>query len=79
MDPWPDIPDRVHLIGIGGSGMAALAHCLLDMNRFVCGSDLYVTPETEQLCGRGADMQRQTFPARRWWWSATRSPPTTSS
>ena len=58
MDPWPDIPDRVHLIGIGGSGMAALAHCLLDMNRFVCGSDLYVTPETEQLCGRGAEIHR---------------------
>ena len=57
-DAWPDIPDRVHLIGIGGSGMAALGHCLLDMNRFVSGSDLHVSIETDQLRRRGAEIHR---------------------
>ena len=44
-----EIPASVHLIGIGGAGMAALAHCLAGMNRSVSGSDLTPSAETRQL------------------------------
>jgi UDP-N-acetylmuramate--alanine ligase len=31
--------ERVHLVGIGGSGMSALARLLLEMGKSVSGSD----------------------------------------
>lgn len=45
---------RVHLVGIGGSGMAALASLLLQMGKVVSGSDLARSPSTDQLIGAGA-------------------------
>jgi UDP-N-acetylmuramate--alanine ligase len=45
---------RVHLVGIGGSGMSALASLLLDMGKQVSGSDVLQGPTTERLRAQGA-------------------------
>jgi len=44
----------VHLVGIGGSGMAALASLLLQMGKRVSGSDVSRTVTIEDLRARGA-------------------------
>jgi UDP-N-acetylmuramate--alanine ligase len=46
--------EQVHLIGIGGSGMAALARLLLSMGKQVSGSELRPGPATERLRQHGA-------------------------
>ncbi|MGQ9524257.1 MAG: UDP-N-acetylmuramate--L-alanine ligase [Armatimonadota bacterium] len=43
-----------HLIGIGGSGMSAIAHVLLEKGCRVSGSDLTRTRVTEALSAKGA-------------------------
>ncbi len=43
----------VHLIGIGGSGMRALAKVLLDHGAIVSGSDASISGPTERLAKRG--------------------------
>lgn len=49
------IAPRVHLIGIGGSGMKALAEVLIDLGECVTGSDANPAPETlRSLQGTGA-------------------------
>jgi len=45
---------RVHLVGIGGSGMGALASLLLEMGKQVSGSDVSRSATTELLCKAGA-------------------------
>ena len=45
---------RVHLIGIGGAGMRALAQMLLDYGAAISGSDLTGGPVLERLGRRGA-------------------------
>lgn len=45
---------RIHLIGIGGSGMSGIAEVLLSSNYAVSGSDLKATPVTERLRKLGA-------------------------
>ncbi|MGH9573754.1 MAG: UDP-N-acetylmuramate--L-alanine ligase [Candidatus Acidiferrales bacterium] len=45
---------RVHLIGIGGSGMSGIAEVLLASGYAVSGSDLKATPVTERLHALGA-------------------------
>jgi UDP-N-acetylmuramate--alanine ligase len=45
---------RVHLVGIGGSGMSGIAELLLDLGYRVSGSDLASTPITSRLADRGA-------------------------
>jgi UDP-N-acetylmuramate--alanine ligase len=45
---------RIHLIGIGGSGMCGIAEVLLSSGYAVSGSDLKATPVTERLRGLGA-------------------------
>lgn len=45
---------RVHLVGIGGSGMAALAHLLLGMGKAVSGCDAAASPATDALARAGA-------------------------
>ena len=40
---------RVHLIGVGGSGMSGLAALLLELAHEVSGSDKVTTQETERL------------------------------
>src|SRR6202522_2325827 len=45
---------RIHLVGIGGSGMSGIAEVLLSSNYAVSGSDLKATPVTERLRKVGA-------------------------
>jgi UDP-N-acetylmuramate--alanine ligase len=48
--------NRVHLIGIGGSGMSAIARVLLESGFRVSGSDRQRSPLTEQLREAGAQV-----------------------
>ena len=54
LSPSRTIPHHVHLIGIGGAGMGAIAHYLLDLGCRVSGSDLRSTPTATALAQRGA-------------------------
>lgn len=45
---------RVHLVGIGGSGMCGIAEVLLSSGYAVSGSDLKLSPVTERLLNLGA-------------------------
>ncbi len=47
---------RIHLIGIGGSGMNGIAEVLLSSGYAVSGSDLKATPVTERLRRLGANI-----------------------
>jgi UDP-N-acetylmuramate--alanine ligase len=48
--------DQYHFIGIGGIGMSALAHILLQKGIKVTGSDIAATQVTDQLQSRGAEI-----------------------
>ncbi len=48
------IPERVHLVGMGGEGMAALAQLLLEAGIEVSGSDLRDSPRLAGLTEAGA-------------------------
>ena len=50
------IPQRVHLVGIGGIHMSAIAHILLTWGHTVSGSDLRPSPLTERLAAEGASV-----------------------
>lgn len=52
--PIPDDLGRVHLVGIGGSGMSGIARMLLDAGVTVSGSDRAESPYLDQLRGAGA-------------------------
>ena len=45
---------RVHFVGIGGSGLSAIAQVLLESGYDVSGSDLVLSPFALALAGRGA-------------------------
>lgn len=45
---------RVHLIGIGGTGLSAIAHVLLDLGMTVSGSDRASNATAQELAARGA-------------------------
>ncbi len=47
---------RIHLVGIGGSGMSGIAEVLLSSGYAVSGSDLKQTPVTERLRKLGASI-----------------------
>src|SRR6202044_1184954 len=47
---------RIHLVGIGGSGMSGIAEVLLSSGYAVSGSDLKPTPVTERLRKLGASI-----------------------
>jgi UDP-N-acetylmuramate--alanine ligase len=46
-------PRRVHVVGIGGAGMSAIAWVLAAMGHQVSGSDLKASPGIERLAARG--------------------------
>lgn len=48
------IPQRVHLVGIGGAHMSAIARILLAWGHEVSGSDLRASPTTDALVALGA-------------------------
>jgi UDP-N-acetylmuramate--alanine ligase len=45
---------RIHMVGIGGSGMSGIAEVLLDLGHLVSGSDLKQSGVTERLTSMGA-------------------------
>ncbi|MBO0746580.1 MAG: UDP-N-acetylmuramate--L-alanine ligase, partial [Candidatus Dormibacteraeota bacterium] len=45
---------HVHLLGIGGAGLSALAELLLDRGAVVSGCDVAPTAVTERLLAHGA-------------------------
>ena len=47
---------RYHLVGIGGSGLSAIAQVLLERGHRVSGSDLVESPSLERLREMGADV-----------------------
>ncbi len=49
-------PRRVHLIGIGGIGLSAIARVLLARGDRVSGSDMHPSPITEELARLGAEI-----------------------
>jgi UDP-N-acetylmuramate--alanine ligase len=53
--PFRDF-QRIHLVGIGGSGMSGIAEVLLSSGYAVSGSDLKQTPVTERLRKLGASI-----------------------
>ncbi len=48
---------KIHFVGIGGSGMNGIAEVLLNLGHQVSGSDLKASPVTERLKGLGAVIQ----------------------
>ena len=61
-EPWQtrlskrDTTLRVHLIGIGGAGLSAIATVLLEMGVQVSGSDRQASATTQHLIARGAQV-----------------------
>ena len=53
----PAVLSRVHMIGIGGAGMSAVARILLDHGVAVSGSDARDSDELRSLEGRGANVR----------------------
>jgi UDP-N-acetylmuramate--alanine ligase len=45
---------RIHLIGIGGSGLSAIARLLLESGYVVTGSDRTLSPQAQELVAAGA-------------------------
>src|SRR3989475_7587421 len=45
---------RIHLVGVGGSGMSGIAEVLLNLGYAVSGSDLRRSAVTDRLCSLGA-------------------------
>src|SRR5437588_1959597 len=49
-------PARIHVVGVGGAGMSAIAGVLAAMGHRVSGSDLKETASLERLRGLGVDV-----------------------
>jgi UDP-N-acetylmuramate--alanine ligase len=47
---------RIHMVGIGGSGMSGIAEVLLDLGHIVSGSDLKESAVTQRLAELGAQI-----------------------
>ena len=47
------VPQRIHIVGIGGAGMSAIALVLRAMGHHVSGSDLKDSPVAERLRSHG--------------------------
>ena len=55
-DRWsadPAYPRRIHVVGIGGAGMSAIATVLATMGHRLSGSDLRASPVTDRLVASG--------------------------
>jgi UDP-N-acetylmuramate--alanine ligase len=52
------IPERVHLVGIGGVHMSAIAHILMTWGHTISGSDLRLSGFTDRLVAQGAEVHQ---------------------
>ena len=48
--------ERIHFVGIGGTGMSGIAEVLSNLGYQVSGSDIKETPVTQRLAGLGVDI-----------------------
>lgn len=48
------VPQHIHLIGIGGTGLSAIARFLMERGYVVTGSDRALSPAAEELAAEGA-------------------------
>ncbi|HEX7381621.1 MAG TPA: Mur ligase domain-containing protein, partial [Nevskiaceae bacterium] len=55
---------HIHMLGIGGSGMAGIAEVLINLGYAVSGSDLRDGPATQRLRALGARVDIGHDPAR---------------
>lgn len=55
MSPIANLPTRtrIHFVGVGGAGLSAIAHVLLDEGYVISGSDQQASPVTDQLTEHG--------------------------
>ncbi len=51
-----ELPDRIHIVGVGGSGMSGLAKLLAQSGRTVTGSDLRPNPSFGELRDLGVEV-----------------------
>ncbi len=51
-----DLPNRIHIVGAGGSGMSGLAKLLAQSGRIVTGSDLRPSPAFAELVDLGVEV-----------------------
>ncbi len=56
-------PLRVHVVGVGGAGMSAIAAVLAGMGHRVTGSDLKTSPVTDRLVAEGVEVMVGHSPA----------------
>ncbi len=49
-------PKRIHIVGVGGAGMSAIATALAGMGHRVTGSDLKISPAMDRLRAAGVDL-----------------------
>jgi len=56
-------PRRIHLVGVGGAGMSAIASVLAAMGHTVTGSDLKASPTTQRLSAAGVEVTIGHAPA----------------
>jgi len=49
-------PARVHIVGVGGAGMSAIALVLARMGHTISGSDLKASAVLERLAAAGVDV-----------------------
>ncbi len=52
----PSLPHRIHLVGVGGAGMSPLAKLLTARGHQVSGSDIRLSPTTQNLSDLGIDI-----------------------
>jgi UDP-N-acetylmuramate--alanine ligase len=48
---------RIHVVGVGGAGMSAIAAVLAGMGHLVTGSDIKTSPVTERLAAEGVEVK----------------------
>ena len=48
-----NVKRRIHVVGIGGPGMSAIAQVLFEMGHTVSGSDIVESPATDRLKALG--------------------------
>lgn len=58
------VPRRVHVVGVGGVGMSAIATVLVGMGHQVTGSDVKASPVTERLGAEGIGVSIGHDPAQ---------------
>ncbi len=60
------LPRRIHMLGIGGIGMAGLAFLLNERGHTVSGSDAQENRQTQWLRGKGIAVQNDVPPGTEW-------------